>query len=428
MKILFKNARILNLENKDGYIYGDVVVKDDLIFFVGEKAPDENYDRVIDVNNNILMPGFVNAHCHTAMTLLRGAKDDVSLYDWLNEGVLPLEAKLTDSDVYWGQMLGMAEYARNGITCFEENYFLYTGLTKAIAKAGFRARIGIGPRIDKKENNCLKSLNDAYKKICKNTNEKLVNKVVYAHSIYTLNEDDFNALLKFAKEKNLPLSIHLSETLKEVGDCTTKHNSLTPPAYLEKLGFLDRQCLCYHCVHTDKDDLQILSDYGASIVTCPSSNIKLANGIAPVYAMINKNINVAIGTDGAASNNSLDMFKEMFLASTLSKVSLYDASVVDARQVLKMATQNGAKVLGFNSGQIKEGKNADLILINTNSPNFQPDDNIISNLVYSARGSDVYLTMIGGNIVYENGEYNLGEKIEEIYKQANKIRKRLKGF
>ena len=427
MKTIFKNARILNLENDSGYTYGDVVVEDDKIAFIGKLESDVKCDRVIDVKNNILMPGFVNAHAHTAMTLLRGIKDDAPLQVWLEEGVIPLEEKFTDDDVYWGQMLGMAEYARNGITSFEENYFLYEGLTKAISKAGYRARIGIGPRIDDKNNSdYIKNITDSYNIILKNTNQKLVNKVIYAHSIYTISEENFYSMLEFAKAKNLPLSIHLSETLKEVGDCTTKHNGLTPPAYLESLGFFDKHCLCYHCVHMDKDDLQILTDYNIDVATCPSSNLKLASGIAPIFAMQNKGLNIAIGTDGAASNNSLDMFKEMYLVATLSKVSLYDASVVSARDVLKMATLNGAKALGFNSGKIEVGKNADLILIDTNSPHMQPNDNIISNLVYSARGSDVYLTMVGGKIVYENGKYNLGEKIEDIYKNVNIIRQKLK--
>ena len=232
-------------------------------------------------------------------------------------------------------------------------------------------------------------------------------------------------MLKFANDNNLPLSVHLSETLKEVGDCTLEHNQMTPPAYLESLGYLDRECLCYHCVHMDKDDLQILADYGASVATCPSSNIKLASGIAPIYAMQNKGLNIAIGTDGASSNNCLDMFKEMFLVATLSKVSLYDASVVSAKEVLEMATLNGAKALGVNSGEIAVGKNADIILVNTKEPHMQPDTNVVSNLVYSAKGSDVYFTMVNGKILYENGTYNIGESIEEIYKKANEIRNRL---
>ena len=421
MKILFKNAKIL-IEN-NAIISGEVVVADNLIEYVGNKAPKGEYDRVIDVMQNLLMPGFVNAHAHSAMTLLRGVKDDVVLDEWLNEGIVPLEQKMTDEDIYWGQMLGMAEYARNGITCFDEGYSHFSGMIKAINNAGYRARIGIGPGMcDDKFDSCYDKLKKDYNYIKNNTNPKLVNIVGFAHAIYSVSEDEIYSMLKFANENNIPLIIHLIETIKEVGDCTTKHKGLTPPAYLESLGYFDRECLCYHCVHMDKDDLQILADYNVNVATCPSSNIKLADGIAPIYAMQNKGINIAIGTDGAASNNCLDMFKEMFLVATLSKVSLYDASVVNASEVLNMATINGAKALGVNSGEIKIGKNADIILVNLNTPNMQPCENIISN---SANGSNVYLTMVAGKIVYENEKYNIGEDIDLIYKKVNEIRKRL---
>lgn len=426
MKILFKNARVLNLSSPGGYYDGHVVVNGNLIEYAGEELPKGEFDRVIDVNGNILMPGFVNAHTHTAMALLRGVKDDAVLDDWLFNGVVPIEDRMTKEDVYWGQMLGIAECVRNGITCLEEGYFYFDALADAVVKSGIRARIGIGPRIHgDNSNNYYENLKQTYEMINSKNKNNLLSVACFAHAIYTVDEEMFYHMIKFANDYNLPLSIHLSETLKEVGDCTAKLNGVTPPAYIESLGYFDRECLCYHCVHMDKDDLQILADYGASVATCPSSNIKLASGIAPIYAMQNKGINVAIGTDGPASNNSLDMFKEMFLVATLSKVSLYDASVVSAKEVLSMATLNGAKALGVNAGEIAEGKLADIILVNTKEPHMQPDVNVISNLVYSAKGSDVYLTMVNGEILYETGKYNIGEDIETIYKNANNRRLKL---
>lgn len=424
MVTLFKNAKILDLNTDQGYFNGCVVVTNNLITYVGKAEPNIKADQQIDVMGNLLMPGFVNAHAHTPMSLLRGVKDDAVLQDWLYEGVAPLEQKMTEQDAYWGELLGIAEYVKNGITAVEENYFKYQGITKAINASGIRARIGLGPWLSP-QNFTLQSLANDHQTIIQNTNPQLVNVVCYAHSIYSLNDQMFFDLLHYANQHNLPLSIHLSETLAEVGECTQKHNGLTPPALLEQIGFLDRPCLCYHCVHMDKDDLQILSDYGASVTTCPSSNIKLASGIAPIFAMQNKGINVAIGTDGPASNNSLDMFKEMFLTATLSKVSIYDASVVTAKQVLQMATLNGAKALGINSGEIKVGKNADIILVKLTEPHMQPCANIISNLVYSANCSDVYFTMVGGKVLYNNGNYNIGEDIQTIIQKANQIRKKL---
>lgn len=427
MKILFYNAKLLQVGDCVKIIENsNVVVTDDIITYVGTQIPNEDFDKKIDVQGNILMPGFVNTHAHTPMTLLRGVKDDSNLEDWLYNSILPLESKLTEDDVYWGEMLGIAEYVRNGITSCEENYFNFEGMTKALAKTGFRARIGVGPKVlNDKKYNCYKDVKRQYKIIKKNTNDKLISVVCFAHAIYSVSEEYFEDLLKFANENNLNLSIHLAETLKEVGDCTQKNNGLTPPAYLEKLGYLDRPCLCAHSVHLDKDDLQILADYDASVSTCPSSNIKLASGIAPIFAMQNKGLNISIGTDGTASNNNLDMFKEMFLVATLSKVSLNDPSVVKASEVLNMATINGAKALVINSGEIAVGKNADIILVNINQPHMQPQTNLISNLVYSAKGSDVYFTMVGGKVMYENGNYYLGEEISTIYEKVNKIRNRL---
>ncbi len=417
---------MLKLDTQKGYINASVVVRDQIIDYVGQNPPNINYDRVIDVQNNILMAGFVNAHAHTPMALLRGVKDDYNLNEWLFDGVVPIEDTMTNEDVYWGQMLGIAESVRAGITTLEEGYFYFDALAEAINKAKIRARIGIGPRIHGSDSvNYYQNMKNTYDMIKQKTNQNLVSMACFAHAIYTVDEEKFYHMLKFANDYNLPLSIHLSETLKEVGDCTQKNNGLTPPAYLETLGYFDRKCLCYHCVHMDKDDLQILADYGAEVATCPSSNIKLASGIAPIYAMQNKGLNIAIGTDGPASNNSIDMFKEMFLVATLSKVSIYDASVVKASDVLKMATINGATALGINSGEIEVGKNADIILVNTTEPHMQPDANIISNLVYSAKSSDVYLTMVGGNILYENGKYNIGEDINKIYQKVNEIRKKL---
>lgn len=420
MKILFKNAKILDLKNEYGFINGDVVVDNELIIFIGKKY-DGEYDKIINVNNNILMPGFVNAHAHSPMTILRGVKDDVALEEWLFDNIIPREEKLTEEDIYYGTMLAICEYLRAGITSVQEFYFHERGILKAFEDSKFRASMAVGFLTANTNEN--KYLKEQLLEINKNKN---LNAVCTAHSIYGTSEENLIKLITFSKENNLPMSIHLSETLKEVGDCSVK-TGLSPAQYLEELGFFDRQCTCYHCVHMDKDDLQILADYNVNVVTCPSSNVKLASGIAPIYAMQNKNLNIAIGTDGAASNNSLDMFKEMFLVATLSKVNIYNPSVVSAREVLEMATINGAKALRFNNvGEIKVGNKADLILVDISKPHMQPDNNLISNLVYAGKSSDVYFTMINGEILYENGEVKLPISEQEIINKVNEIRERIK--
>ena len=416
MKTHFKNAKILS---QGEIIEGDVIVDGNKISYVGQSI-EESADMVIDVQGNLLMSGFVNAHCHTPSTVLRGIADDKPLQEWLEE-IIPYEKSMTDDDIYWSTMLGIAEYVSSGITSVEENYGHLEPILKAYKNAGIRARISIGfPNVGISEKYTLKKQLEMVKKAG-------FKAVAYAHSIYGTSEENLEKLIAFAKKNNLPLAIHMSETLKEVGDCSVK-NDQTPPEFLESIGFFDRDVCVYHSVHCDKDDIEILANYDVNVVTCPSSNLKLGSGIAPIYALQNSGVNIAIGTDGAYSNNSYDMFKEMFLVATLNKGTLNRADIITANQVLDMATRNGAKVLGFEKvGDIIEGYFADLILVDLKKPHNQPDDDIISNLVYSTRASDVYLTMINGKIVYENGKFNIGEDIDKIYLENQKIRSKIKG-
>ncbi len=420
MKTLFKNAFVFNANYEQHFKKQCVLVDNNKIAKVQAQIEDCEADQIVDCKNNILMPGFVNAHAHSPMTLLRGLCDDENLQTWLFDNMLVAEKKLTKEDIYWGQMLAIAEYVKGGITCTEEMYFFNEKLIEANRKAHFRSRVGLSSE--------LNLLQECFDEIDYNNQNALVKPCVSVHSIYTEDEKSIEGFLDISTHNNLDRALNLSETLVEVGDCTVQHNQKTPPQYLEDLGFFDKKTLCFHCVHMDKDDLQILADYDVSVATCPSSNIKLASGIAPIYAMQTKGLNIAIGTDGAASNNSLDMFKEMFLVATLSKVNIYNSEVVKAKEVLQMATKNGAKALGFNCGEIEEGKLADLFLLDINSPHFMPNNSnyaLLSHLVYSAKSSDVYLTMIDGKIVYNNGKFNIGEDIETIYKKVNEIRKRI---
>lgn len=420
MNILFKNAKILDVVNGK-IINGAVEVENDLIVNVGEFNFKSNYDRVIECNGNILMPGFVNTHCHTPMTLLRSFKDDAPLNEWLFDNILPVEAKLTEEDVYWGEYLGILECVRAGITTLEEGYFFNKAIYKAIKKSEIRARIGFGPTTRDVGMTNLEYL-DSESKIIKPTD--LIKPCCFVHAIYTSTPKIIKETVEWTDKNKFPVSIHLAETTKEVLDCLSEYKN-TPAKYLEDLNFFNKDCLCYHCVHMTDEDLDILKKNNVTVSTCPSSNIKLASGIAKISDMLNLGINVTIGTDGVASNNSLDMFKEMFLVATLSKVNTFQADVVPASEVLKMATINGAKALGFNNGEIKKGKLADLILININQPHYYPQENLISHLVYAGKSSDVYFTMIGGKIVYENGKFNIGETEQNIYNNVSKIRNRL---
>lgn len=419
MKTLFKNVRILNFDTKT-FQNCNLLVEDDKIGKIGDFDCDA--DKIIEGNNNILMPGFVNAHAHNPMTLLRNTFDDSALEEWLFDNILTKEAKLLPEDVYWGEMLGIAESVRNGITSFEECYFYAEQIVKAVDKAKIRARIGLGKAIggENLEQDILKHYS-----LCKN--KKLITNNIYSHSVYTYSLEELEIAVKLANQLNLPLSVHMSETLKEVGDCDSSYGK-SPTALLESVGYFDRPCVVYHAVHCDKDDMQILKDYKVSVATCPASNLKLASGIAPIYSYVDREINVCIGTDGPASNNNLDMFKEMYLTSCLAKVYTGKADCLSAIDILKMATINGATALGFDKvGQIKTGWQADLILIDTDNLHYKPENDMISALVYAGKGSDVKLTMVAGNILYEDGKFNIGEDIEVIKTQCEKIVKKLKG-
>ena len=418
MKYLFKNANILSGEE---IVFGNVVVDENKIVYVGKNLPNEKkFDEVIDVNQNLLMSGFINAHCHTPSTVLRGISDDKPLEEWL-EDIIPKERALSDEDIYWSTMLGIMEYVRGGITGVEEDFGRLVPVVKAHKTSGLRARISIGfPNVAQKKEDMPLDKQLAV------VQEAGLSAVCFAHSVYGTSEENFEKLITFAAKNGLPVSTHMSETLTEVGDCTVKNNDLSPPQLLEDYGFFDRQATVFHAVHCDKDDLDILANYDINIVSCPASNLKLASGIAPIYAASQKGINVALGTDGAYSNNSYDMFKEMFLAATLNKAALYKADILPAHKVVQMATKNGAKALSFeNVGDIKEGNFADLILVDLNGPHHQPLNNIISNLVYSAKSTDVYFTMVNGKILYHNGKYNIGESPEKIYEKVTKIKNKL---
>ena len=247
----------------------------------------------------------------------------------------------------------------------------------------------------------------------------------FVHAIYTTSRDVIKESVEFVNKENMPLSIHLSETEKEVNDAN-KNYGCSPVEYLNNLGFFDRTCLAYHGVHLNQKDMEILNKKGVSVSLCMSSNLKLASGIAPIYELYKNGINLTIGTDGVASNNSLDMFKEMFLVATLSKVRAGRTDVISAKDVLKMATINGAKALGFNAGNIKEGMLADIILIDISGAHYYPQQELVSHLVYAGKSSDVYLTMVDGKILYEEGSFFVGEKKEKIFENANKIREKLR--
>lgn len=417
MNIRLYNARILSMQAGSGIEEGEVWVKGSHIAYTGPRKDTETvWDREIDVKGNVVMPGFKNAHTHSAMTFLRSYADDLPLLDWLDKQVFPMEAKLTPVDMYHLSRLAVMEYVTSGITANFDMYMDPASVAKASADCGFRTVL-CGAM-----NNFSQSLKEEeqwYKEL--NSYHELISFSFGAHAEYTTSMELLQGLAGLARKYKAPVYLHNSETREEVEQCIGRYGK-TPTALLDSLGIYDYGGGGYHCVHMTEEDLDIFTEKGLYVVTNPGSNTKLASGIAPIRKMMDKGIPIAIGTDGPASNNCLDMFREMFLVTGLAKLREHDASAVDAAEVLRMATVNGAQAMGLKDCDVlAEGKCADLIIIDLHQPNMQPLNNITKNIVYSGSKQNIVLTMVNGNVLYENGTFHIGAEPEEVYAKANEI-------
>jgi len=321
-------------------------------------------------------------------------------------------------------MLQMAEYAKSGITAIADMYS-HPEITAEAAKKSNIALIMCGGLNDLslKTDNVLKDIENNYLKY--NNINKRLRYQIGIHAEYTCSDKLIEGVADLSQSYNAQTYIHLSETLKEVGECTVNRNGLTPPQYLSKVGFFDNGGIVAHCTYIDKDDMEILKQHNIYPAINSASNLKLASGIAPLYSMIKCGLNLTIGTDGVASNNSASMFKEMYLFSCLQKERMKMAEIISAEETLYAATVNGYKALNINGGELIEGNFADIILIDINQPNMKPENNLKKHLVYSADNSNVLMTIAAGKIIYENGNYNIGEDIDKIYRECEKSIKRL---
>lgn len=420
MKIVIKNAIIVTMnQNNDIINNGQVEIDNNTITYVGNNR--EVKGEIIDAQGNIIMPGFVNTHCHLAMTLFRGYGENSNFKNWWLDYMRPLEEKLEVGDCYYGATLGILELIKNGVTTVADFYLHYDETARAVVDTGIRANIGIGA-ITGREVLSEDFLNNELNKIslCHR-----IKPILYAHSLYSCDESQFLELNKFAQKYNLIKSTHASETLMEVGTIYNKYNK-TPIALLESYGFFDSPCILAHCVHCDKEDIEIMQQYDITVATNPSSNLILGSGIAPLYSFIKNNINVSIGTDGAASNNNLNMFKEMYLADNLQAGVLNQAQAVTTIDALKMATIRGAIALGYNNlGRIDNGFLADIIMIDVHRPNMQPINNVFNNLVNACESNNVVMTMIDGKIVYRNDKFYCNVDYNNIVNHCNKIIERI---
>ena len=425
----FFNARLLTMQESEEVTEGELFVRDDRIYFVGSckqaadliKKEALSFDREIDAKGNLLMPGFKDAHTHSGMTFLRSLADDMPLNDWLNKQILPREAKLTSEDIYECTRLAILEYLSGGVTSIFEMYLTPDTIAQACSSMGMRCVQTGGVN---NFSQSLEKLEEWYKKY--NEPGSLNSFILGFHAEYTCSRELLEGIAELAHKYKAPVFTHNSETEAEVRGCREHTGGLSPTQYLDSLGIYDFGGGGYHCVHFDEKDMEIFQKRGLSVVTNPASNAKLASGVAALAEFEKRGINVAIGTDGPASNNCLDMFREMFLATALAKLREKDASALDGARVLKMATVNGARAMGLTDCDIlAAGKKADIIMIDLHRPNMQPLNNLAKNIVYSGSKENVCLTMINGRILYEKGEYANGIDPEEIYARVEDIRKRI---
>ncbi len=417
MRIRIYNARILTMAKGSKITNGEIRICGNRIQYIGEEKKDDTvWDRQIDADGNLIMPGFKNAHTHSAMTFLRSYADDLPLLEWLNKQVFPMEAKLTKEHIYDLSKLAVMEYLTSGITANFDMYLTPETIAKTSADCGFRTVMAGGVNDFSQSVEELEGWYQTY-----NQYHELISFQLGFHAEYTTDRKILERIADLSHKYHAPVFAHNSESSQEVAQCMER-TGMTPTAYMNALGLFDYGGGGYHCVHMTEEDLHIFADKKLSVITNPGSNTKLASGIAPIQAIVDKGINIGIGTDGPASNNCLDMFREMFLVTGLAKLREDDASAVDADKVLYMATVGGARAMGLTDCDIlAEGKLADLIMINLKRPNMQPLNNITKNLVYSGSKENVALTMVNGKILYENGEFYIGVQPEEVYEKANQI-------
>lgn len=423
MKTRFINARILkNNDREYEIVKGCLDVDGNRIAAITESPTGDNsgFDRVIDCENNLLIPGFKNCHTHSAMTFLRSLADDMPLQDWLFKQVFPREDKLSEDDIYWLTILGIMEYLTSGVTGIIDMYFFQHKIAQVAKDTGFRISQSVtindfGPDPDVIEERYLKVVEAGELSKC----------FFGIHGEYTTGEEITQKMVSLAHKYKEPFFTHMLETKAEL-DGAKERRGKTPAVYLDEMDAFKYGGGGYHGVWFEDADIEVFKKRGLFVVTNPCSNVKLASGIADIRRFYDEGLNVAIGTDGPASNNALDFFREMYLTATLSKIKHMDAAVVSATDVFYSATNVGAHCMGVDDAdELAEGKLADLVMIDMHQPNMQPENNIVKNLVYAGSKSNVALTMVNGKILYEKGTYNIGFDPEEIYAKANEIVRRI---
>lgn len=419
MSILIRGSTVLTVNDAQEIIEeADVVVEGQTISYAGPKREWQTpFARVINGRGKLLAPGFVNAHGHAAMTLLRSFADDVPLMYWLEKRIWPVEARLKREDVYWGTLLAIVEMLRSGTTTFTDMYFFMTQVAEAVEESGIRgvlARglVGVGQQAEKGLEESEQFITGWHGRA-----GGRITTMLGPHAPYTCPPAYLKRVMQLQEKLNVPVQIHLAETLEEVRRIKEQYG-LSPVALLKETGLLERPVIAAHCVHLSSEDIDIMRDYDVHVAHNPGSNLKLGSGIAPVPDMLERGLVVGLGTDGAASNNNLDMLEEMRLAALLHKGSRQDPTAITAHEALRMATNRSARAVFLDdAGEIAAGKKADLIMLDLNKPHLTPRHDLVAHLVYAAQPDDITLVMVDGKILLENGELTTLDE-EKIMFQA----------
>ncbi len=423
MGIVIRDALAI-LPEGDSFSVGthSIYIEGSVIAGIDREPESFKQESVISGKDRLVIPGLINAHTHTYMSMMRNCADDLSFMDWLFKRVDPIEGRLTPEDAYWASLLGQIEMIRSGTTTFNDMQMHIHQTTRAVRESGMRAVICRGlvgdsyDRDDRRLNEALEEMEEG--KDCDRLNFRLG-----PHAPYTCGPEYLRMVADTAKEKGLGIHIHLAESAAE-SENMRKDHQCTPIEYALQAGVFDVPTIAAHCVRVTPEDMSILAEHGVSVVTNPASNMKLGNGFAPVPELLEAGVNVCLGTDGAASNNAQNMFREMGLLSLIHKGTHATPQCVGAADVLRAATVSGAKALGLNTGSIEEGKKADLAILRLDRPSMNPRNNLIAALCYSANGSETDTVIIDGKIVMQDYELKTIDE-ERVYAELRNMSERL---
>ncbi len=429
-KTLFTGACIIAMdEERPDYFSGDLLIEGDRIAAVSEKTGGierSRAERVIEGRDLLLMPGLVNTHGHAAMTLLRGYADDLPLQEWLEEKIWPVEDNLNGDDIYWGTLLAIAEMLKGGTTTFTDMYFFMERAAEAAAESKIRAvlsrgLIGLGGGGDE-------ALQEAvtFQRNWHGAAGGRISVTYAPHAPYTCPPEFLRRVMDEADRTESALQIHVAETAREVAECRRDYGC-TPVEHLHRLGLFERRVIAAHCVHLSDEDIDILADKKVGVAHNPGSNLKLGSGIAPASRLIDAGVPVGLGTDGASSNNNLDLLEEMRLAALLAKGSAREPTLIPAKRALQMATVSGAALLGLSEvGILKEGFKADLIAFNLKAPQATPLFDPLAHVVYAAAAADTRFVVVDGELLVEDGRLSALDE-EKIISECTRRAERLTG-